>query len=284
MTVATLEPAVGAVTAGGLTWRVRSAGPPVGQPVLLLHGFPEDHRSWDAQMGPLARAGYRAVAADLPGIGGTEPPPGYRIEAVAPAIVALSLELDPRGSHLVGHDWGSILACAAASLRPDAFRSLTAVAGPHPDTFADGARDVRQLARSWYVGAFLVPGADAVLSWRAGMPAYRLIPGRARLRTRREIRNALGYYRENLAPWNLSRFRLGRVPVPALVVHAARDRYVGIELALATGRRCDDLRRLAVIDSGHFVHQERPEEFNEALLAFLGSVAANGEGRRQSST
>lgn len=276
------EPVVREVTAGGLAWGVGSVGPADGEPVLLLHGFPEDHRSWDAQIAPLARAGFRPHAADLPGIGRTDPPGSYRIEAVAGLIAELAQELAPDGAHLVGHDWGGMLGCAAASLHPAAFRSLTTVAGPHPDTFAAAGRSPRQLARSWYIGAFLVPGADAVLAMRSGAPARWLVPGRAAVRTRREIRNALGYYRENLAPWSLSRHRVGRVTIPALVVHPARDRYVGVELALATGRRCDDLRRLAVIDGGHFVHQERADEFNEALLAFLRSVADRTAIRRQS--
>ena len=64
------------IKANGLQFRALAEGPADGVPVLLLHGLPEGAESWALQLGALGGAGFRAVAPDLRGYGGSDAPEG----------------------------------------------------------------------------------------------------------------------------------------------------------------------------------------------------------------
>ena len=83
-----------------------------GQPVVMLHGFPELAFSWRHQLPALAEAGFRAIAPDQRGYGGSDVPPnvedydmGNLIADVHGLLDALGLE----SATLAGHDWGSLI-------------------------------------------------------------------------------------------------------------------------------------------------------------------------------
>ena len=264
-----------------VSWRGVRVGNEGAATILLIHGFPEDRRSWAPQLEPLARAGYRAVAVDLPGIGASTPPSSYRLEHLSAVLAELAASLDPRGVHLVGHDWGAILAASASARTPEAFRSVTLSGGPHPDAFRDALRSPRQLLRSWYVAAFNVPGAAVAIGARRGAAARALFGVRTPIDGRAAARRALAYYRENIGPRTVARHRVGRIEIPALVIHGALDRFVGVPLMDASARRCDDLRGFHLLPCGHFVHRDRPDEWRRLLLPFLASVEGMSGGIRR---
>jgi pimeloyl-ACP methyl ester carboxylesterase len=111
----------------GLSFQVLEAGE--GPLVLLIHGFPELGISWRAQVQALAAAGYRAVAPDMRGYGGTDKPPeveAYSILHLVGDMVDLVRALGEDACVVVGHDWGAPVAWHCALMRPDLF---TAVAG-----------------------------------------------------------------------------------------------------------------------------------------------------------
>jgi pimeloyl-ACP methyl ester carboxylesterase len=96
-----------------------------GDPVLLLHGFPQTSHEWRHQMGPLADAGYAVFAADTRGFGRTDKP-HVRVtrQLLARDVVDLLDALGIERAHLVGHDWGGIIAFAAAVEHPERFTTL----------------------------------------------------------------------------------------------------------------------------------------------------------------
>lgn len=101
--------------------------------VLLLHGFPEVGYSWRRQLGPLADAGYHAVAPDLPGYGRSYVPEdtsGYCITRIVDALADLVAALGAQDAIVVGHDWGAPIAWTCAWTRPDVFRAVMAVGNP----------------------------------------------------------------------------------------------------------------------------------------------------------
>ena len=111
----------------GLVQQVLEAGE--GPLVLLIHGFPELGVSWRAQVEALAGAGFRAVAPDMRGYGGTRGPKGpenHTILHLVGDMVDLVRALGRERCVVVGHDWGAPVAWHCALLRPDVF---TAVAG-----------------------------------------------------------------------------------------------------------------------------------------------------------
>jgi pimeloyl-ACP methyl ester carboxylesterase len=111
--------------------QIREAGQ--GPLVLLCHGFPEMSLAWRHQLPALAEAGYRAVAPDLRGVGGTDAPADIRsysvIDLVGDAVALLDALGEEQGV-IVGNDWGANLAWHAALLRPDRFRAVAALGVP----------------------------------------------------------------------------------------------------------------------------------------------------------
>lgn len=101
--------------------------------VLFCHGFPETKYAWRHQIDAVAQAGYRAVAPDMRGYGGTDAPEDLVQYTVFHAVGDLVALLDALGEHqavVVGHDWGATIAWQAALLRPDRFRAVVALSVP----------------------------------------------------------------------------------------------------------------------------------------------------------
>jgi Predicted hydrolases or acyltransferases (alpha/beta hydrolase superfamily) len=101
--------------------------------VLLCHGFPETWYSWRHQIPVLAEAGFRVVAPDLRGYGGTEQPEEidqYTLLHLVGDMVGLLDALDVEKAVIIGNDWGATLAWHAALLRPDRFRAVIALCVP----------------------------------------------------------------------------------------------------------------------------------------------------------
>ena len=106
------------VEANGMTFRCRTAGDS-GDPVMLLHGFPETSHMWTDLIPRLAEAGYRTLAPDLRGYSpGARPDDvsAYSYEALASDVFALADASGFERFHLVGHDWGAIIGWAAVDI------------------------------------------------------------------------------------------------------------------------------------------------------------------------
>lgn len=137
--------------------------------VILCHGFPEGWRSWRRQLPALAAAGFRAVAPDLRGYGGTESPPGPERCTLlhhAGDLVALVKALGETQAVLVGHDWGAPAVWAAGLMRPDVFRAIAGLAVPYtpPSPVDLLAAYERQGVSTFYMQYFQAPGvAEAEL-------------------------------------------------------------------------------------------------------------------------
>jgi pimeloyl-ACP methyl ester carboxylesterase len=101
--------------------------------VLLCHGFPESWYSWRHQLGPLAEAGFHAVAPDMRGYGETDRPESidrYTLLHLVGDMVGLLDALGTAEAVVIGHDWGAPVAWHAALLRPDRFRAVVGLSVP----------------------------------------------------------------------------------------------------------------------------------------------------------
>ncbi|MCF8589409.1 alpha/beta fold hydrolase [Gordonia sp. HY285] len=147
-------------TRNGLTFDVTDSGPADGEPVILLHGFPQTASSWSQVSELLTAQGFRTIAPTQRGYSPGARPRGrwhYRTSELTADIVAL-IEQTGRGPvHVVGHDWGALVAWSLAMNRPDLVRSLTSVSVPHPGAFLRSMTRSRQALMSWYMYFFQVP-------------------------------------------------------------------------------------------------------------------------------
>jgi pimeloyl-ACP methyl ester carboxylesterase len=144
---------------GDLTFDVTEDGPSDGEPVVLLHGFPQRSNCWDAVVPPLASAGYHVVRMDQRGYSPGARPSGRRAYRSTEVVADAAALVDHYGgsAHVVGHDWGAAVAWALAAERPEAVRSLTAVSVPHPAAFTRALVTSSQAVRSWYMLFFQLP-------------------------------------------------------------------------------------------------------------------------------
>lgn len=102
--------------------------------VILVHGWPESWYSWRHQISTIAEAGYRVVVPEMRGYGKTDAPQQietYDIVNLAADIIGLLDALGERQAHLIGHDWGAIVAANTVLLHPDRFASLVLMSVPY---------------------------------------------------------------------------------------------------------------------------------------------------------
>jgi pimeloyl-ACP methyl ester carboxylesterase len=142
--------------------------------VILLHGFPECWYSWRHQIAALAPR-FRVVAPDLRGYNESDKPAGvaaYAMSELVADVAGLVEAFGERQAVIVGHDWGGAIAWTFAMERPEATRRLVVMNCPHPAIFSQHLRaNTRQLARSWYMFFFQIPGLPETLLGLGGARA-----------------------------------------------------------------------------------------------------------------
>lgn len=278
--------------ANGLRLHCVSCGPADGEPVLLLHGFPEFWYSWRHQLTALAAAGYRAIAPDLRGYNLSDKPAGvmsYDMLKLLDDVVALVGALGQEHVHLVGHDWGGAIAwsVAASAQHRQVVRRLAILNAPHPVAFLRHMT-LAQLRRSWYMLLFQLPGLPERALARAGFALLRrMLVGGARrgtfspldldryaeaLAQPGALTASINYYRAILRQNPFERLqRLSAIPatLPVLVLWGERDTALGRELTYNLQDLVANLRIEYLAEAGHWPAQEQPEAVNRALLTFL---------------
>ncbi|MCX4470641.1 alpha/beta hydrolase [Micromonospora sp. NBC_01655] len=272
------------VEARGLTFEARTGGPTDGEPVLLLHGFPQHGGEWDGVVPALHAAGLRTYAPDQRGYSPLARPgavEAYRLPELVADAAALLDALGVDAAHVVGHDWGAIVAWGLAAGRPDRVRSLTAVSVPHPAAMAHAlATDAGQKARSSYIALFRKPGtAERVLLALRAAALRRLLGGvgdAARvaryadpMREPGALSAALNWYR---AMSRADLAAVGPVPVPTTFVWSNRDIAIGRTAAEACAAHVTgDYRPVVLPGVSHWIPDEAPGPLAEAILARTGA-------------
>lgn len=284
--------------ATGVTLKVAFGGPEVGEPIILLHGFPESHRTWRHAAPDLARD-HRVIVPDQRGFGGSDRPKGvehYRVEETVADIFALADAFGVERFTLIGHDWGGAISWTAALRHPERLRRLVIVNAPHPLVFQRSViDDPAQRQASQYIRAFrsewMEKGIDAMgldtffeKSFRSHVD-LSLIPTEERQaylddwRQEGALTAMLNWYRaSNLEVPAMDEHAVGpiwtrapfpKVTVPTLVVWGMRDKaLLPLQLDGLDGL-VDDLTIVRVEEAGHFVPWERSAPVIAAVRAFL---------------
>ena len=262
----------------GLTFDVRDAGPPDGEPVVLLHGFPQDSTAWTAVAGDLHAAGLRTLAPDQRGYSPGARPPGrtaYRLRELAADVLAL---LDAAGlgsAHVVGHDWGAVVGWALAAWHPERVRTLTAVSVPHPAAMAQAFVTSDQALRSSYMALFQLPVLPerlllardgAALRWMlltSGLSPELSEHYVRRMQEPGALATALAWYRA--LPFH-ARDPVGTVRVPTLHLWSTRDAALGRTATERSRRFVDAPYRLEVLEGvPHFIPEVAPGRVAELV-------------------
>src|SRR5687768_15277388 len=232
----------------GLTFDVLDAGPSDGEPVVLLHGFPQDATSWNRVAPALHQHGLRTLAPDQRGYSPMARPRGrkqYTLRETTADVLALLDAAGLQSAHVVGHDWGGMVAWALGAWHPDRVRTLTALSVPHPAAMTGAMTTSDQALRSYYMALFQLPLLpERLLLSRGGTPIRRLLRAGglskeasahyvSRMREPGALSAALGWYRA--LPYS-ARDRVGKVRVPTLHVWSTGDAFLGRAATDATAR------------------------------------------------
>ncbi|SDK89927.1 Pimeloyl-ACP methyl ester carboxylesterase [Arthrobacter sp. ov407] len=266
------------VASHGAELAVFEYGPEPGPEVptlLLVHGYPDDHRVFLPAIRELART-HHVVAYDTRNAGASAVigfPRDFTLKTLVDDTLAVLAAVGATDIHLVGHDWGSIQGWAAVQDRRAAglIGRYTSISGPDLRHFARWVRSryarprawpqlAGQLARSWYIAAFLVPQLPEA--------AWRLFLTKRYERTaKRDVGDdpirGLALYRANFfsaANWPAG----GRVTMPVHVVVPLKDQFLGPALVEGLETWVDDVT-VTRVDGGHWWPVTRPAEF-AALL------------------
>ena len=265
---------------------VVEAGPEDGALVLLLHGFPEFWWGWRRQIPALAASGFRVVAVDQRGYNTSDKPAGlraYHLDRLAADVVGLVRAYGRRRAHVLGHDWGGLVAWWTASRHPESVDRLAILNAPHPAVVEPYLRShLSQIVKSHYIAFFQIPRLPETLLARHDFAALRrALVGSSRPGTfsGADLDRYATAWREPgaltaMVNWYRAlRFRPTlpdpRVVAPTLVIWGVRDRFVDFELAERSLALCGSGRLVPFEDATHWVHLEEAERVAGELVGFL---------------
>lgn len=266
------------VSARGLVFDVTVSGPEgAGAPVLLLHGFPQNSAMWDRVTAYLHANGLTTIAMDQRGYSaGARPsePGAYAMRECVEDVLAVLSEIGVDRAHVVGHDWGAIVAWHLAGAHPDRVATLTALSIPHPTALGEAiATDPDQQRRSAYIGFFQEAGkaeqallADDGARLRAlfhGCPPTRVDAYVKPMLAPGALTAALNWYRAIDA----HTMSCPQVSVPTSFVWGDRDVAVGAVAARACGKHVTGPYEFVPAGASHWLADEMPEQVNEVILA-----------------
>lgn len=261
-----------------------------GPVVLLLHGWPEFWYAWRHALDALSDQ-YRVIAPDMRGYNASEKPRGYRSYALELLVGDMLALLDYYGEekvHLVGHDWGGIVAWQIAIDHPERCSDLVILNCPHPDAFRRHLKNsTRQRIRSWYMLFFQLPFLpETFLSITLPFLFRRIFHGWAiqpnafseedirhyvqAYRRPGALKATIDYYRAlfKIGPPKSTRFRTP-IPIPILVLWGMDDRALGhamtqgMERYAGAGYQQVDFPRCS-----HWIQHEYPDAVHAEMRKF----------------
>lgn len=272
-----------------------------GDPVILLHGFPEFSYSWRKQV-PALIGQYRVIVPDLRGYNLSGKPKGwknYSFQTIANDIRAILWMEKIPNARIVAHDWGGMVAFELAIQSPKDVKQLVILNSPHPMVMSKHLRHNRkQKLRSWYMWFFQIPWLPEALirlflpiftwytfkSWiidKSQITKVDLKTYAAQMRQKGSLHGMINYYRAAF------RHRLFQstdykkpISVPTLVLWGMKDKALGPELADDFAPYFSGPFQLVKLENcSHWVQTDQPEKVNQALLQFFAGFEAETEGR-----
>lgn len=274
------------IEANGIRFHYLTDG--AGPLVLLLHGFPQSSYEYRHLVPALARAGYRAVAPDMRGFGETTRPErieDYALQTLGDDVAALVDAFGEPKAHVLGHEWGGIVAAEAALSHPEQVDRLILVNGAPAITLGRAIHHSwRQRIRSWYVLYFRLPrlpewsltlvhGRVMNLLFSDGaFSAPDLAVYRDAICEPRAAWAGLAYYRSmaHTIKADADRLRGKRITSPALILWGKRDWTLNRDLPRWIDRQfTNPPHKVFFPDVGHWVIEARPDEVARIVIGFI---------------
>lgn len=261
-----------------------------GEPVVLVHGFPQTWYAW-RKIIPALAARYAMIAPDLRGCGDTDRPDvTFDKRTAAEDIHQLVRHLGVGPVNLVGHDVGTMVSYAYAATYRNQVRRLALMESALPGFGLEELYDADAYPRMYHLGLSEAPNglAEALINGRelmfvshfmrqqtydpTGPDEDALAEYALRLGAPGALRCALGYFRSHKidAEHNRESART-KLAMPVLTVGASLS-FKDI-LAERTPELAERVRNVVIPDCGHYLAEEQPDRLAAVLLSFLGATA-----------
>lgn len=261
-----------------------------GEPVMLLHGFPQHWYGW-RRLIPLLADEYRLICVDLRGFGWSDmPSDGYDTDSLAGDVLALLSELELDEVKLIGHDLGAQVGFRACLRAPERVSHHLALNTVHPWPLR--RRMLVHAWRFWYTAALEYPvlGPFVLRHW----PAFTRYLLRRGVSDRHvwqdadleEFATAAGnsaragqqvfwqYVLHDIPALVRATRRDARLQVPTLLLAGAEDRVIAPGLLRIDARRTDELEMRTIPSAGHNLHEECPQLVAAAARELFGAPGA----------
>lgn len=249
-----------------------------GEPVLLLHGFPDTSLMWSGLMPVLAENGYHCLAPDQrgysPGARPTEVD-AYRYEELVADTLAFGRELGGR-FHLIGHDWGANVGWLTLATDQSSIASFTAISIPHYGAWSRSVYDDKEMAGYLrMLNTWMIEGRGEA-TWSPEMlrriwsakPAEQTEKVIAQMTAPGAMTAALNWYRASRGHKRvLEDFKVPKLNVPTMLIMGSKD--IGQRSVEETESLMTGSYRLVRPDGGHFIVDEQPKVVAEETLAHL---------------
>ncbi|ODV80722.1 epoxide hydrolase, soluble [Suhomyces tanzawaensis NRRL Y-17324] len=270
--------------------------------VLLLHGFPDDHTTfqpiWQKLLDAFDGSKVLLLAPKMRGYErSSQPsPPAYSLKDIAGDVRSwiISLNASSVPVHIIGHDWGAVVSYETATLYPDLVSSMACLAIPFvrgikPWTLVGAAPSqlwlssymVRMQLPLFYLSRLQETGDDSYLDylWKTWSPTWKYSKNdiarlKAAFADEKVVHSTTAYYRGIADPRNVKqlRFDINFQKVPTLVLGGQVDGCMSrglFDVSRQHFAHIPNLRIEVVPGVGHFMHREDPEAISGLLIEWF---------------
>jgi len=270
-----------------------------GKLMIFLHGFPDNALTFRNQLDYFADRGYRVVMPYMRGYFPSDIPNDnkYYTLTLGKDVVELIKALSSEKAIVVGHDWGAIAAYSAAMIAPELFEKII-TASVVRGTFSKALiTNSEQQRKSWYIYFFQTLMAETAISFNDYAFIKRLykdwsttgweVPEQhmkdviETFKHEGVAKAAINYYRCFFNSSGLSmeeaseqkRISSEKISIKTLYLHGENDGCIGVELCEGMENYFGEAFEKKIIkNAGHFIHLEKPEEFNETIFEFISKM------------
>lgn len=264
------------------------AGPEDGEPVLMLHGFPDMWLGWARQIRPLVEAGYRLIIPDQRGYNRSEKPidiDAYQLPELGRDAIDVLDAIGVDKAHLVGHDWGGAISWWLAEHHPERWQTATILNCPHAEVMAKALsfHNLRQMLRSWYIALFQIPRLPELIARARDFRflesalalGHRGAFSDAEVNAYKEAWSQDGAVRSMLNYYRAARRAMysddegsssGEITVPTTVIWGVDDKALDRSLVQPSAARCRDAEIHWIDEASHWVQRDCPERVGEKLV------------------
>jgi pimeloyl-ACP methyl ester carboxylesterase len=264
-----------------ITLNVATGGDKKGEPILLLHGYPDAWFGWKPVMAQLIQKGFRVIAPDQRGYNLSDKPverTAYHSENIVQDAIDLMAYFGYERFSLAGHDFGGYIAWQIALTHEKRIHKLIILSCFHPKVIQNIAKlNWRQWLKSWYLIFFKLSKLPELFIRFNNFHFLRHNISQHLSEEEKQqyiqswqqpnfVESTINWYR---APINV--IKRPQLSLPVLIIWGKNDAYLGLEGARKSLKFCENGELKIIENASHWLMQENTKRVTEMMTDFLSS-------------